>query len=113
MQATAPAPLDVETLRADFPILSTKVHGNRDLVYFDNAASTQRPRAVIDCLENAYESCYANVHRGIHWLSEQSTDRYEQAREKSFPDTTQSRTANSAHAGPRKIGRKKGKEAGT
>ncbi len=75
------APLDVERLRQDFPILSTQVHG-KPLVYLDNAASTQRPRQVIQALVDTYEKHYANVHRGIHWLSDQSTDRYELAREK-------------------------------
>jgi cysteine desulfurase / selenocysteine lyase len=73
---------DVEALRADFPILSTKVHGELLLVYFDNAATTQRPRQVIQSLVDVYEKHYANVHRGIHWLSEQSTDYYTEAREK-------------------------------
>ncbi len=73
-------PLDPETLRADFPILDTMVHGDKRLVYFDNAATTQRPRQVIDSLVDVYEHHYSNVHRGIHWLSEQSTDLYEEAR---------------------------------
>ncbi|NLX55779.1 MAG: cysteine desulfurase [Planctomycetaceae bacterium] len=68
-------------MRADFPILATVVHGDKPLVYFDNAATTQRPRQVISSLVEAYEQHYANVHRGIHWLSEQSTDLYEEARE--------------------------------
>ena len=68
-------------MRADFPILSTVVHGDQPLVYFDNAATTQRPRQVIDKLVDVYSRQYANVHRGIHWLSEQSTDLYEGARE--------------------------------
>ncbi|MCH7726244.1 MAG: cysteine desulfurase [Planctomycetes bacterium] len=75
-------PLDSEKLRADFPILSTVLHGDKPLVYLDNAATTQRPRPVIDALVDMYENNYANVHRGIHWLSDQSTDRYEEAREK-------------------------------
>jgi cysteine desulfurase/selenocysteine lyase len=80
--ASTPAlPLDPTALRADFPILATRVHGDRPLVYFDNAATTQRPRQVIQALVDAYEQHYANVHRGIHWLSEQSTDLYEEARE--------------------------------
>lgn len=73
--------LDPAPLRADFPILATHVHGDRPLVYLDNAATTQRPRQVIQSLVEAYERHYANVHRGIHWLSEQSTDLYEEARE--------------------------------
>ena len=73
--------LDVQSLRSDFPILSTKIHGDKPLVYLDNAATTQRPRSVIDVMTTAYEEQYANVHRGIHWLSELSTDLYENARE--------------------------------
>lgn len=75
------APLDVERLRQDFPILGTQVHG-KPLAYLDNAATTQRPRQVIQALVDTYEKHYANVHRGIHWLSDQSTDLYEVAREK-------------------------------
>jgi cysteine desulfurase/selenocysteine lyase len=69
-------------LRCDFPILSQLVHDNKPLIYLDNAASTQRPNAVIQTLVEMYEKHYANVHRGIHWLSDQATDRYEEAREK-------------------------------
>jgi len=69
-------------LREDFPILTQLVHGDRPLVFLDNAASTQRPRQVIDVLRRVYEHDYANVHRGIHTLSERSTEQYEQAREK-------------------------------
>ena len=72
---------DISTLRSDFPILETKVHGDTRLVYLDNAATTQRPRQVIESMTRAYESQYANVHRGIHFLSELSTDLYEDARE--------------------------------
>ena len=74
-------PLDVESLRGDFPILATEVHDGIPLVYLDNAATTQRPRQVIDAMSTAYERQYANVHRGIHFLSELSTDLYERARE--------------------------------
>ena len=75
-------PLDPHSLRSDFPILSKSIHGDKPLVYLDNAATTQRPRQVIDAIVHMYESEYANVHRGIHWLSDQSTDRYEEARKK-------------------------------
>ncbi len=75
-------PLDAERLRLDFPILATSIHGDQPLVYLDNAATTQRPRQVIEALVNTYERSYANVHRGIHWLSDQSTDLYEDARAK-------------------------------
>jgi cysteine desulfurase/selenocysteine lyase len=78
----APLPLDVDALRADFPILSRTIHGDKPLVYLDNAATTQRPRQVIQALVDTYEQHYANVHRGIHWLSDQSTDLFEDAREK-------------------------------
>lgn len=72
---------DVGTVRADFPILSRKVHG-KPLVYLDNGASAQKPKAVIDAVKRAYESEYANVHRGLHYLSNAATDAYEGAREK-------------------------------
>jgi len=81
MSTATLAPLDVDRIRADFPILSQVIHGDKPLVYLDNAATTQRPRQVIQSLVDVYEKHYANVHRGIHWLSEQSTDLYEVARE--------------------------------
>jgi len=71
-----------ESLRDDFPILNGDVLGGQSLVFLDNAASTQRPRQVIDAIRRVYERDYANVHRGIHTLSERSTEQYEQAREK-------------------------------
>ena len=71
-----------ESLRADFPILNDDVLGGHPLVFLDNAASTQRPRQVIDTIARVYEHDYANVHRGIHTLSERSTEQYEEAREK-------------------------------
>jgi cysteine desulfurase/selenocysteine lyase len=74
-------PLDPEALRKDFPILSTVLHGDKPLVYLDNAASTQRPTQVIQTLVDTYEKHYSNVHRGIHWLSDQSTDLFEESRE--------------------------------
>jgi cysteine desulfurase / selenocysteine lyase len=70
-----------KSLRDDFPILAQTVHGDRPLVFLDNAASTQRPRQVIEVLRRVYERDYANVHRGIHTLSERSTEQYEQVRE--------------------------------
>lgn len=82
MAAVESLPLNAEVYRGDFPILSTILHGDRPLVYLDNAATTQRPRQVIDKLVEVYERQYANVHRGIHWLSDQSTDLFEEAREK-------------------------------
>ena len=71
-----------ESLRDDFPILQQQVHGDRPLVFLDSAASSQRPRRVIEAVKHSYEHDYANVHRGIHVLSERSTDAYEAAREK-------------------------------
>ena len=70
------------SLRDDFPILSNDVLDGHPLVFLDNAASTQRPRQVIDAIRQVYERDYANVHRGIHTLSERSTEQYEHAREK-------------------------------
>ena len=72
---------DIATIRADFPILSREVHGN-PLVYLDNGASAQKPRQVIDAVSHAYENEYANVHRGLHFLSNAATDAYEAARGK-------------------------------
>ena len=72
---------DVESVRADFPILSRLVHG-KPLVYLDSAASAQKPRAVIEAITRAYTEDYANVHRGAYYLSETSTVAYEAAREK-------------------------------
>ena len=62
-------PLDVDAIRADFPILSRKVHGV-PLVYLDNAATTQKPQAVIDAITEYYTSTNANIHRGVHLLSQ-------------------------------------------
>ena len=73
--------LDVERIRQDFPILSRQINGRR-LVYLDNAATTQKPRQVIDSLIDFYEQRNANVHRGVHTLSIESTDLYEEARTK-------------------------------
>ena len=73
--------LDVEQIRNDFPVLSRMVHG-KPLVYLDNAATSQKPRAVIQALTEYYETYNSNVHRGVHTLSMEATDRYEEAREK-------------------------------
>ncbi len=72
---------DVNRIRADFPILGLEVYG-KPLVYLDNAASAQKPRAVLDRLEQAYTTQYANVHRGLHYLANEATEAYEGAREK-------------------------------
>ena len=75
------APLDVQKLRRDFPILQTRVHGH-PLVYLDNAATSQKPQIVLDAISNYYRHENANVHRGIHHLSERATRAYEEARRK-------------------------------
>ena len=71
--------LDIEKIRADFPILSREVNG-KPLVYFDNAATSQTPNAVIDVISDYYRRYNANIHRGVHTLSQQATDAYEKAR---------------------------------
>jgi cysteine desulfurase/selenocysteine lyase len=71
--------IDVENVRKDFPILSRMVHGNK-LVYLDNAATSQKPRAVIDAISNYYEDENSNIHRGVHFLSQLATEGYENAR---------------------------------
>jgi cysteine desulfurase/selenocysteine lyase len=75
----ASGPIDPEAIREDFPILSREVYG-KPLVYLDNAASAQKPKAVLDALERVYTQEYANVHRGLHFLSNTATDAYENAR---------------------------------
>jgi cysteine desulfurase/selenocysteine lyase len=72
--------LDVERIRQDFPILTQTVRGKK-LVFLDSAASAQKPRLVIDAMVHAMETQYANVHRGLHWMSERTTEAYESARD--------------------------------
>jgi cysteine desulfurase/selenocysteine lyase len=86
-----PGRLDVERVRKDFPILQQEVHG-KPLVYLDSAATSQKPRAVLEALDRYYEQDNANVHRGVHRLSERATQSYEAAREKV------QRFVNAAHA---------------
>ena len=74
-------PLDVAAIRGDFPVLARTVHG-QPLCYLDNAASSQHPRSVIDAVSRYYETSHANVHRGVHTLSQEATDLFEGAREK-------------------------------
>ena len=84
LRAGAPAragDYDVQSIRREFPILHQDVHG-KPLVYLDNAATTQKPRAVLDALRNYYERDNANIHRGVHELSQRATAAYEEAREK-------------------------------
>jgi cysteine desulfurase/selenocysteine lyase len=90
MNAPLATGYDVEAIRRDFPILSREVYG-KPLVYLDNGASAQKPKAVINAVTNAYTNEYANVHRGLHFLSNAATEAYEKARE------TARRFINAAH----------------
>jgi cysteine desulfurase/selenocysteine lyase len=72
--------MNVDKIRQDFPILSQTIRG-KQLVFLDSAASAQKPRVVIDAMRTAMETQYANVHRGLHWMSERTTDAYEAARD--------------------------------
>jgi hypothetical protein len=78
---TARPALDAQKLRSEFPIFEQKIHG-KPLAYLDSAASSQKPRQVLDALREFYETSYANVHRGVYLLSERATEAYEGAREK-------------------------------
>jgi len=71
--------LDIDKIRRDFPILSTNIYG-KPLIYVDNAATTQKPQAVIDSIVDLYSNSYANIHRGVHHLSQKSTGLYEESR---------------------------------
>jgi cysteine desulfurase/selenocysteine lyase len=73
--------LNIEKIRQDFPILSREVYG-KPLIYLDNAATTQKPLCVLDAMRDEYLNVNANVHRGVHYLSQQATDLHEAAREK-------------------------------
>ena len=79
MKDTAEYKASIENIRAQFPILSQKVNG-RDLVYFDNAATSQKPYSVIERIDNYYKNENANIHRGVHYLSQKATEDYESAR---------------------------------
>ncbi|MGE0222833.1 MAG: aminotransferase class V-fold PLP-dependent enzyme [Acetobacteraceae bacterium] len=78
--ATNTAALDVARIRQDFPILTQTVRG-KPLIFLDSAASAQKPRMVIDAMRHAMETQYANIHRGLHWMSERTTEAYEAARD--------------------------------
>lgn len=80
MEAPTAMALNIEEIREDFPILHQEVY-NKPLVYFDNAASTQKPLQVVEALTNYYLNDHANVHRGVHYLSQKATDKFEAARE--------------------------------
>lgn len=71
---------DVQKIREDFPILSRKVY-NKPLIYLDNGATTQKPRVVVESITDEYYSVNANVHRGVHFLSQQATNLHEASRE--------------------------------
>ncbi len=73
-------PFDIKAIRAQFPILGEKIRG-KDLVFLDSAASAQKPRPVIDAMVHAMERQYANIHRGLHWMSERTTEAYEMTRD--------------------------------
>lgn len=73
---------NVNKIREDFPILTRKNFNNKPLIYFDNAATTQKPKQVIDTIVNYYQTINSNVHRGVHFLSEEATTKFEEAREK-------------------------------
>jgi cysteine desulfurase/selenocysteine lyase len=79
-QSARPVGYDVEAIRADFPILKQRIHGH-PLVYLDNGASAQKPKHVLDTIQRAYSEEYANVHRGLHYLSNLATANFEKARE--------------------------------
>src|SRR5207237_10146809 len=79
MHKIAANAIDWKALREDFPILRERAHGH-PLIYFDSAATSQKPRAVIEALRNFYEHENANVHRGLHMLSSRATEAYEKAR---------------------------------
>lgn len=72
---------NIEAIRADFPILSKTVH-QRPLIYFDNGATTQKPQVVLDAIQNAYSNTNANIHRGVHYLSQRATELHEAARKR-------------------------------
>ena len=84
----ADEPFDIEKIRSDFPILSREVYG-KPLVYLDNGASAQKPKAVLEAVQRAYDSEYANVHRGLHYLSNLATANYEKARETVAPEAVE------------------------
>ncbi|PAL26253.1 aminotransferase class V-fold PLP-dependent enzyme [Acetobacter syzygii] len=79
-KSPAASQLDVQAIRAQFPILAEKVH-DRPLVFLDSAASAQKPNAVIDSMANTMRHQYANIHRGLHWMSERTTEAYEGVRD--------------------------------
>jgi cysteine desulfurase / selenocysteine lyase len=90
-EAERPVVIDIAKVRADFPILASRVHGH-DLVYLDNAATSQKPQVVIDAIVRYYQSANANIHRGVHYLSQLATQEFEAGRQ------TVQHFVNAAHA---------------
>ena len=90
MEVLKKTPFDIAQIRAQFPTLKRKVYG-KQLVYFDNGATSQKPQIVIDSISNYYENENANIHRGVHLLSQEATTAYEEAR------TTVQKFINAAH----------------
>ena len=93
--------LDIEKIRQDFPILTREVYG-KPLVYLDNAATSQKPRCVIDTITDGYTRINANVHRGVHRLSQEATDGHEHARRRvqQFLNAASDRKSSSLGARP-------------
>ncbi|HEY2016130.1 MAG TPA: aminotransferase class V-fold PLP-dependent enzyme, partial [Bryobacteraceae bacterium] len=81
LTSVVPAGFDVDKIREDFPVLKQKIHG-KPLVYLDNAATSQKPQSVIDAIVKFYTVDCANIHRGVHELSQRSTAAYEETRAK-------------------------------
>ena len=71
--------LDIQSIRKDFPILEHKIY-DKPLIYFDNGATTQKPRCVVEKIESGYYNVNANIHRGVHFLSQAATEAHEEAR---------------------------------
>ena len=93
---------DINKIRADFPILSREVYG-KPLVYLDNAATTQKPLCVLDAMRDEYLNVNANVHRGVHYLSQQATDLHEAAERRCARLSMPGRLRRSClHEGPRR-----------
>ncbi len=86
---------DVAEIRKEFPILAEKVYG-KPLVYLDNAASAQKPRAVIDAMVDCMQKGYANVHRGLHYMANAATEGFEGARERRVSSSTPPRRTRSS-----------------
>ena len=104
LSSTAVRPrFDVEQIREDFPVLKQKIHG-KPLVYLDSAATAQKPFAVIDAIRHFHEVDCANIHRGVHELSQRSTAAYEETRAKAqaLPQRAHARTRSSSSAAPPK-----------